>query len=158
MKHVDILVTRTFPYPVDVAYAWLTDYQDDDPQRTNAIVTRRTVVKRGEREVEMDVELITLGRAMKGSATVHLFPEERRWQAVAAKGRFVYDYRLSPTPDGARLDVRYRVATRRFARWLTLTLAKPAIKREVHRMWDGFADAMRRELGEPGRASVAPAR
>lgn len=145
---MDIAVTRHFPYPVERAYAWLTDYRDDDPSLTTAVVKRRDVVKKDGDTVEMDVELLTLGRPMKGRAVVRLDPARHRWTAEAAGGRMRYEYQLTPAPDGgSRLEVHYRVASRRWTRRLALRLARPRIRRELHVMWDGFTDAMRRELG-----------
>lgn len=152
--HVDIHLVRTFPFPVDAAYGWLTDYHDDDATLTDAVVKRRSVVRREGDEVELDAELVTLGRPMRGRAVVKLDPARHRWVATAAGGRLRYEYQLTPTPEGhSRLDVHYRVASRRWARRLLLVLARPRIRRELHRMWDGFEAAMRRELGAARRES-----
>lgn len=147
--HVDIPYVRVFPYPVDVAYAWLTDYDDQDAQRAGAIIAQREVVKRDGDTVVLDAELVTLGRRSKGRAEVTLFPKEHRWVATLHGGRAVYTYQLTPVPQGARLEVHYRIAARRWTRRAVLTLAKPRIRREIDAMWAGFARAMERELAQP---------
>jgi len=150
---------RTFPFPVGEAYAWLTDYQDDDPARTGAIVKERPVLSRSENQVVLRGVLETLGRRWEGNAVVDLMPPDR-WRATTrdARGRVrsVYDYRLEPA-DGGRaslLTVDYRFNVRRWRTRLTLLVARRAIVKEIDRMWDGFAAAMQREL-RPG-ATVAP--
>ncbi|HET6405333.1 MAG TPA: SRPBCC family protein [Candidatus Thermoplasmatota archaeon] len=148
--HVSIQYERTFPYPIDVAYAWLTDYQDDDPQRAGAMVEKRDVVRRGDREVEVDARLDVLGKKYTGRAVIHLHPEEHRWVAVIGRGSWQFHYRLEPDgPHRSRLIVDYRITSRRWTRRALVTLGKPLIRRQLDRMWDGFADAMERELGTP---------
>ncbi len=137
---------RDFPYAPDVAYAWLTDYADDDHERAGAIIRKRIVVRRTEREVELEGDLDTLGQRSRGRAIVRLYPEEHRWVADLAKGRWVYEYRLTPTPGGCRLAIDYRLGARRWTRRAMFTILKPFIRRELDRMWDGFDAAMRREL------------
>lgn len=152
--HVLLHVEREFPYPVDVAYAWLTDYADDDHERAGAIIRRRVVVRREHDkdgrvvEVEFDGELEAFGRSSgRGRGLVRLWPDERRWQADLGKGRWVYDYKLVPAgPGRSRLLIDYRFGSKRLRRRILLTLAKPFLAREIHRMWDGFEAAMRKEL------------
>lgn len=144
---VDFPYVRTFPQPVDTAYAWLTDYQDDDHTLAGAIIKRRDVIKREGNVVVLDGELETLGRRGKGIAEVHLFPEERRWIARLAGGRSVYDYRLTPAEGGgARLEVHYRIGARKWTQRLLLRLARRKALAEIDRMWEGFAQAMAKEL------------
>jgi len=147
---VDVAYRRTFPHDVARVYAWLTDYRDDDHERAGAIVQRRTVLRREGDVVLLEGHNVTLGRHARGQAEVRLFPEERRWEAriLSGNGRgSVYTYRLTPTPSGhARLEVHYKTCVRRLKGLLLLNLARPAIKREVARMWDGFAEAMEKDL------------
>lgn len=142
---VHIRVARDVPFPLDAAYAWLTDYQDDDPGLTTAIVKKRPVVERRGNVVVLDGEIEVAGRRTAGRAEVHLFPPDR-WEARFEKGS-VYRYRLTPRgPAACRLDVDYAVRTRRWKGWLLVQLAKPKVKAEIHTMWDGFLDAMAKDL------------
>ena len=153
---VTIPYARVLPYPVEQAYAWLTDYQDDDPQRTTAVVKRRPVLSRTKDKVVMEGELEMLGARGVGTVEVTLHPPDR-WVAEIVKGGgkgSVYEYRLTPHPAGSRLDVAYRVRVRRWSSRLRLLVARPLLRRELHRMWDGFAAAMEREIPRAG----APAR
>lgn len=146
---VTIPYTRRFPHALPQAYAWLTDYQDDDPQRTTAVVKRRPVLSRTADKVVMEGELEMLGVRGAGTVEVSLFPPDR-WVAEIVKGAgrgSVYEYRLTAEGDEAcRLDVRYRVRVRRWPSRLRLWVARPLIRRELGVMWDGFAEAMGREL------------
>lgn len=144
--HVLIHYERDFPVPVAAAYDWLTDYRDDDHQRAGAIIKKRIVVRRTDREVELEGHLDTLGQATKGRAIVRLFPEENRWVAELGKGRWVYEYRLVPTPTGSRIVIDYRLGSKRWSRRALYTVLKPLIRREIDQMWDGFDAAMRDEL------------
>jgi hypothetical protein len=147
---VVIPYSRTFPYPVDQAFAWLTDYQDDDPSRTDAIVERRTVAAREKDVVTLDATVTMFGVTGSGVAEVRLFPPDR-WVATVVKGSgrgSVYEYRLTPAPGGgSRLDVAYRIAVRRWRSRLRVLFARPFARRELHRMWEGFARSMAEELG-----------
>ncbi|HWH07586.1 MAG TPA: SRPBCC family protein [Candidatus Thermoplasmatota archaeon] len=146
---VTIPYTRVLPHPVEEAYAWLTDYQDDDPQRTTAVVKRRPVLSRTKDKVVLEGELEMLGVRGVGTVEVTLLPPDR-WVAEIVKGGgkgSVYEYRLTPAAGGgSRLDVRYRVRVRRWSSRLRLLLARPLLRRELDRMWDGFAESMAREL------------
>ena len=149
--HVTFTYRRTFPYPVDVAYQWLTDYQDDDGERTTAIVKRRPVIAREGNKVVLEGHLEIMGRQMQGTATVHLFPPDR-WEAHLhfKNGRgTVYRYRLDPLPGGrqCRLTAEYEIPARRWTSRLKLHLARPLVMREIDTMWDGFAKSMEKELG-----------
>ena len=151
--HVLLHYEREFPYPVEKAYAWLTDYADDDHLRAGAIIKRRIVVRKETDkdgrpvEVELEGELETLGQSTGvGRALVRLWPDEKRWQASIGGGRWVYDYRLVPTPKGSRILIDYRFGSKRLRRRILLTLTKPLIRRELDKMWDGFDAAMKKEL------------
>lgn len=149
---------RTFDAPLPAAYAWLTDYQDDDPQRTTRIVKRRPVVSRSKDVVVLDGEIDVLGQRWKGRAEVHLFPPDR-WEArfVRGDGRVgnLYEYRLFPEgPDRCRIEVAYRIRARRPLNRLRLTLFKPLIRREIHQMWDGFARSMAEDLRREGAVAA----
>ena len=155
---VTISYTRRFPHPLDQAYAWLTDYQDDDPARTSAVVKRRPVLKREPGKVTMEGELEMLGVRGTGIVEVSLHPPAR-WVAEIVQGGgrgSVYEYQLSPTPDGCRLDVQYRVRVRRWSSRLRLMLAKPLLRRELNTMWDGFAASMAKDLSAARAAPTAP--
>ena len=145
---VTIPYARFLPYPVEQAFAWLTDYQDDDPARTTAVVKRRPVLRRTADRVVMEGELEMLGVRGVGTVEVALHPPDR-WVAEIVKGGgkgSVYEYRLTAAPGGSRLDVRYRVRVRRWSSRIRLIIAKPLLRRELDRMWDGFAESMQREL------------
>lgn len=149
---VTIRYSRRFPQDVGRAFAWLTDYQDDDPARTTAVVKRRPVLSRTADKVILEGELEMLGVRGAGTVEVSLFPPDR-WVAEIVKGAgrgSVYEYRLTATPEGgSRLDVAYRVRVRRWPSRFRLWIARPLIRRELDTMWDGFAASMARELATP---------
>jgi len=141
---------REFPVSAARAYAWLTDYQDDDHERAGAIVRKRTVLKREEGLVLLEGHNVTLGTHARGKAEVRLDPAGLRWEARVIEGSArgsVYEYQLSALgPDRCLLVVRYKTRVKRLGRLLVLNVARPAIQREIRQMWDGFEKAMRDEL------------
>ncbi|MEA3201750.1 MAG: hypothetical protein QOE90_3178 [Thermoplasmata archaeon] len=143
---------REFPHGAQECYRWLTDYQDHDPDLANRnILQERQVESRSPERVVMRVRNDVLGRSMAGRAEVRLFPEELRYEARPLEGDgggLLYTYRLTPLgPGRARLEVAYGHRARKLKRWLQLQLARLAALRRIARMWDGFADAMAKDLG-----------
>lgn len=159
MATVPIRYRRVFPHPLADAYAWLTDYQDDDPARTDAVQVRRHVLERSDERVLMEGTLDLMGNTGSGKVEVRLMPPDH-WQATLIEGAgrgSVYDYRLTAlTPTSTRLDVVYNVRVKRLRKRLLVMLAAPFVRRHLDRMWKGFADAMARDLRET-RTAEAPA-
>lgn len=147
---VDISLSREFPHPIDDVYAWLTDYQDDDPAIAGTVIEERSVIERHPDRVVMRVKNVIAGKPMKGLAEVRLSPKEYRYEARSLegdKGAILYTYQLTSLgPSRTRLDVSYKTRVRRFTRRLQVRLATPIIRRQLHRMWDGFTEAMARDL------------
>lgn len=146
---VTIRYERRLEQPLDAAYRWLTDYQDDDPERAGSIIRKREVVEEDEDRVVLEGELETIGRTMEGRAVVELDPPDA-WTAnlYDQKGRRsgVYEYRLEPLDEGCRLIVDYQLAAPTLKHKALLWIGKPLIRRELATMWDGFVEAMREEL------------
>jgi len=135
---------REFPVPLAQAYAWLTDYRDDDPQRAGAIIKKRHVVERSPDRVLLEGVNEVQGRGFKGRGEVRLSPPDR-WVLTLEQGS-VYKYHLTPTTQGCRLEVQYGIKARRWKTWLGLVLRRAAIRGEIHQMWEGFAANMREEM------------
>jgi hypothetical protein len=148
---VTLRYSRVFPYPLDATYQWLTDYQDDDPARTDRVVKRRPVLKREPGKVTMEGELELFGSFGAGKVEVTLDPPAHYVaNIVEGRGRgCVFDYRLTPVAGGTRLDVDYRIRVKRWRSRLRVALGKPLLRREIHRMWEGFAASMGKDLGAP---------
>lgn len=150
--HVVIPFHREFPHPIDAVYAWLTDYSEEDPAHARSVILKeRRVLERDERRVLLEVKNVALGQPMVGKAEVSLYPEAHRWEARGlGRGRGVhYTYQLTALgPSRTRIDVQYSHFVKRWRRRLVMRLSKPLIRRELARMWAGFADAMARDLGE----------
>jgi len=149
VDEVCISYERVFEHPREDAFAWLTDYRDDDADRAGAIIRDREVLTRTEDEIVLEGELESMGRVRTGRARVELDPPNR-WTAHLEdeKGRPAgrYEYELFEHPDGCRLDVDYHVAAPRLRDKLMLWVARPLARREIDDMWDGFADAMADEI------------
>lgn len=148
---VCISYERVFEHPLEAAFDWLTDYRDDDAQRAGAIIQDREVLERSEDEIALEGELKTLGRVRHGRARVELDPPNR-WTAHLQdrKGRPSgrYEYELHDHPEGCRLTVDYHVAAPRLRDRIMLWATRPLARREIDEMWDGFADAMARDIDE----------
>lgn len=155
---VTVRYQRVLPYPVPVAYAWLTDYRDDDPERTHAIHRSRHVISRSETDVLLDAELEFAGRPLKVRVAVKLDPPSDYTATFVAgplKGS-VYHYRVTAVPSGCRLDIEHNFRVARVKNWVRLLFARPKLRREIASMWDGFAAAMAREITPPPLDAVAP--
>lgn len=141
---------RTLPVSVDDAYAWLTDYDADDPDRTDEIIVERVPVEKSEDRIVLEGRLSYMGRDNEGWAEVELDPPDH-WTAHVYDdkdrqgGRF--EYRLQPTDTGSRLVVDYNLVTPRLRDRVLLTLAKPLLRRRIDAMWDGLVASMVDELG-----------
>lgn len=148
-ERMKITLRRDLPVPLPAAYAWLTDYQDDDPDRTTAVVKRRPVVERSGNRVVLEGTLSILGNTRSGKVEVLLYPPDH-WVATILEGSgrgSVYTYRLTPTATGCRLTVDYSFPVRRLSARIKVWLATPLIRRELTKMWDGFEASMAKELG-----------
>lgn len=148
---VVIPFTREFPHRAEDVYAWLTDYTDEDPGLTDAILRKRRVIERHADRVVMEVENHVAGRPIRGRAEVRLFPRELRYEARSLEGdggAILYTYQLTAVAsDRTRLDVRYGTRVRKASRRWRMALARPIIHWHLRRMWSGFAAAMARDLG-----------
>jgi len=145
---VTLRYVRDFPHPQPAAYAWLTDFQDSDPGLTDAIQRERRILQRDGNRSVGEVTIEVLGR--KGTAQVEttLFPPDRweaRFLSGFSKGNH-YTYHLEPTATGCRLTIDYRFAVKRLRHRLLFFFVKPRLRREIDRMWEGFAAAMERDL------------
>lgn len=146
---VELRYERSLGHPVEDAFSWLTDYQEDDPERAGAIIEERRVVEEADERIVLEGELETLGRRMEGTAVIELDPPDH-WTAhlFDTKGRpsGVYDYHLEPDTEGSRLRVDYRFGAPKLKHKLILWLTKPLIRRQLDKMWDGFEAAMDQEI------------
>jgi hypothetical protein len=151
MEPVHIRVEHSFAPPRDRAYLWLTDFDEGDVERAEgAVLEKRKVLERAKDRVVYEGETAVLGRRTWSVTEVQLTPPDR-WEAKVTKGprtgSFTH-YRLVPKGDGCHITVDYHFVLDKPARMLLLRLAKPLVKRDLARMWDGFANAMQRELRE----------
>jgi len=147
-RTVTLRYSRTVPFSVPEAYAWLTDYRDDDPTRTNAVQKTRRVISRTNEGAVLEAELQFGKSVIWALAEIKLSPPDR-WQATFLKGPLkgsVYEYRLTPIPGGCRLDIDHHIRATRLRTWLTVMIGRRAILRQIHKMWEGFAASMAREI------------
>lgn len=149
MDTVSVRYERSLDAALDDAFAWLTDYRDDDADRTDAIIEDRRVIERGPERILLEGKLETLGRRIDGTAEVTLNPPDA-WTAKLydTKNRpsGVYEYRLEPREVGCHLIVDYQFVAPKLKHKLMFTLSKPFIKRELDKMWEGFHEAMNEEV------------
>lgn len=146
-SHVHIQVVRTLLAPRDAAYAWLTDFEDADAERAGTVIEVRRVVERTKDRVIYEGETVMLGRRTFGRAEVTMTPPDRWVAHVTAgprTGSYTH-YHLVPDGDRSRLTVDYHFILDDPKRMMLLRLAKPLVRRELAKMWAGFASAMERE-------------
>lgn len=145
---VVIELRRRLPVEVPRAFAWLTDIQDDDAQRTGAVIKSRRVLERSDKRIVYEGETGVMGNRIFGRTEVVLSPPDA-WEARVVSGPRTSsrtDYRLVPLAGGCELTVRYQFVIAPPARHLLMRLAKPILRRDLERMWDGFVADLRREL------------
>lgn len=153
---VTIDYDRPLPVPVEDAFSWLTDYDEEDPDRAGAIIEERRPVEQTDDRVVLEGRLSVLGRRMEGRAEVELSPPDA-WTAHLYDtkdrkgGR--YEYRLIDDDGATRLVVGYHLKAPRWRDRLFITLLKPLILREIDTMWDGFVEAMVEDLGASDAAA-----
>lgn len=145
---VEIVVERSFRVPPAKAYEWLTDIDDADVERTDAVLESRKVLERAPDRVVYEGETEVLGRRIFGRTEVALRPPDR-WEARTVsgprKGSFTR-YHVAPEEGGSRVRVHYHFILDDPTRHVLLRVAKPLVRRELRKMWDGFAAAMEKEL------------
>lgn len=147
-RPVRIVVQREFRHDPKAAYAWLTDFEDADADRTEAVVEMRRVLERGRDRVVYEGETAVLGRRARSVTEVRLAPPDR-WSARVVEGPRTgsfTEYHLTPTAGGCKLVVDYRFVLDKPVNMLALRVLKPLVRRELVRMWDGFEAAMAHEL------------
>ena len=146
---VRIVIERSFPVPVEAAYAWLTDFRDDDAEHADGAVLRaRRVIERSDKRVVYEGESEALGRRIGSTTEVDLAPPDA-WVGRVVKGPrtgSVTRYRLRPEGTGSRVTVEYDFVLQDGLKHVILRLAKARVRRDLARMWDGFAASMTREL------------
>ena len=147
-KPVRIVVERAFRHDLAAAFAWLTDFDDADAQRTQAVVEMRKVRERSPDRIVYEGETEVLGRRAHSVTEVRLLPPDR-WVARVIEGPRTgsfTEYTMTRTAEGCRLVVDYRFVLDKAGAMLALRVLKPFVRQELVRMWDGFEVAMDREL------------
>ncbi|MHB8606655.1 MAG: hypothetical protein ACYDCK_15535 [Thermoplasmatota archaeon] len=157
MRPAVYVFERFFPYDVATAYAWLTDFTDEDVERANApLLEARHVVERSDKRVVYTGAIRALGRVIPSKNVVDLAPPDR-WESRIVEGERTGSqnlYHLRAVPGGCKLRVEYRVVTSNRVSAVALRVARPIVRRGFTRMWDGFDASMRQELGPPATISV----
>lgn len=150
--HARMTIRRRFRHTPAAAFAWLTDFDERDPERAQGAVVRdRRVTSREGSQLRLEGMLEIAGRPIPGYAIVDLAPPDR-WHAKLydRKSRLVTfnDYRLAPDGNGgARFEVDYHFVLPKWKHRLRYHFGgKQILRRELTRMWAGFEDAMDREL------------
>lgn len=146
-RPVVIRLTRKLPLPIERAFAWLTDFQDDDPARAGALLTARKILSRSPERVVFEGEHDTLGRRMRYTQEVLLAPPDA-WRSHVIDGPRQgsrNEYRLEAAPGGSVLRVEYRLLHDAPRTLLLMRVAKPLLKRKLAKMWEGYEKAMRED-------------
>ncbi|MEA3199310.1 MAG: hypothetical protein QOE90_738 [Thermoplasmata archaeon] len=149
-RPVNVKITREIPMPVPQAFAWLTDFQDDDAQRAGAVVARRKVVERSATRSVYEGETEVLGRRNPATTEVRLHPPDA-WEARVVAGPRTGSwttYKLTPSGTGSRLALHYRFTHEKPMTRVLMRLVKPKIRAELVKMWEGYEADMRREIAK----------
>jgi hypothetical protein len=147
-RPVSIHISREIPLPVTDAYAWLTDFQDDDAERAGAVIVHRKVTVREPGRIVYEGETEVMGRRNPATTEVLLAPPDA-WEARVIAGPRTGSwttYKLTPRAGGSRLDVHYRFVHEKPMTMLLLRLVRGRIRRDLERMWSGYETDMRAEM------------
>lgn len=143
-----IRVVRELPYPLAASYAWLTDFRDDDTERTDAVTKKRRVVESSGKRVVLEGESEAFGRRVPFASEVDLAPPDA-WTARVVGGPrqgSVTTYKLTPSARGTRLEVVYRLTHEKAWARAVMTLGKAKLRADLVRMWEGYERAMAKDL------------
>lgn len=153
MRRVPVHLERTFRHPPELAFPWLTDYEDADAELAGELVAGRPSVERQGNVVTMTSLIRTPWGVRERIQEVTLDPEARTWESRIDEGYGAgshHRYRLEPAGQGSRLVIDYGFAAPRLRDALYWRAVRPVLRRKLHRMWDGFEAGMDRELTRPG--------
>lgn len=145
---ITIRLRRELPYDMNSAYAWLTDFRDDDSDRTDAVTVSRSVLERSDKRVVLQGESEAFGRRVPFVSEIDLAPPDA-WTARVIKGPrlgSVTTYKLTPNARGTTLDVEYRLTHEKAWARAVMTLGKLKLRRDLERMWEGYERAMSKDL------------
>ncbi len=122
-------------------FAWCTDYREDDAKLSDVHLLGRRIARRTEAEVEME-DILVLGRPTPVRYLVRLQPPDR-WRATGASryGGVESEYRLTPAPDGTRIDIAFDLRPRGPYRLIAPFVRRP-LRRRLNRLWDDFVREM----------------
>lgn len=160
-RPIPIRVVRDLPFPQAQAYAWLTEFGEDDAQRTEAVLKTRRIVESTSTRCVYEGETEALGRRIFSRTEVTLLPPDR-WHAMVTQGPRTGSetrYRLESTGAGScRLVVDYDFRLASPVMHVVARAVRPLLARSLERMWDGFAASMARDLtADPTRGATAAA-
>lgn len=158
VEPVTVTHERVLPARLDPAYAWLTGYDEADPERAGAVLKEREVLEADDERVVLADRVASMGLEREVRVVVELDPPDA-WRATLhgadAANPDRFSYRLEDHGEGrTRLVATYEyAASTRFERAI-LWLISPLLARETRKMWDGYEAAMRRELAR--NATIPP--
>lgn len=158
-RPVHVRLTREIPMPVEQAFAWLTDIQDDDVARAEgAVVKHRKVTHRSATRIVYEGETEVLGRRTPSTTEVTLLPPDA-WEARVVAGPRLGSwttYKLTPQGAGSKLALHYRFLHEKAVTRIAMRLVQPKIRADLETMWDGYVADMRREMAQSSSATGAP--
>jgi len=149
---VEVTRERELAHPLEACYDWLTTDVGSDPARAGTVIEARDVVTEDEQagQTELAERISALGFQRQVRTIVDLDPPDT-WRARVFESTDdapdVFTYELEPvTEDRTRLRATYRFERLDGLETLLVRLLSPVVRRRLDRMWDGFEQAMDREL------------
>ena len=141
-------ITATFRVPLDFAFAWCTDYTQDDAGLEGEAYQRKIIERSARRVVFEDLEEMPDGWSW-GRDVVTLRPPNRwHMDGVGNRRDVTADYLLTSLPDGrTQLELRWR---RRPTMPGTKQLTKAQREESARVAWKRFGAAMERDHRRSG--------
>jgi hypothetical protein len=136
-------IRMTFRAPLRFAYAWCTDYSEED-RKLEGDPGSRQIIRKGARTVVYEDLNETPHGWMWSRQTVTLHPPDR-WTATADGNYRTWklDYSLRELPDG-RTEFTMR-GRRRATPLGGRNPSKTALEQELREMWDNLGRALERD-------------
>jgi len=144
--------SQSFPFPVEDAFAWASDYDPGDIRLMGMDGTRE-IERIDEDTIVLDDAFVTGGRTVRKRRLVRLFPElhaltNTRLSGPNRHSQFIYQF-VGEGENGSRLDFTGAQVNRADAVPSSAEVAAlaKAYATEDAALWVNLAEAMKRDLG-----------
>jgi len=136
-------VERGINAPLEYAYHWLTDFQEDDPQIKGSPLKRKILEKNDKRCIYA-VEKVVGDSVMRSQSVVTFSPPDEYYLELTGDDMDVIaNYVLHSEGDGTRLkmtfDINFKIGS---------VPKKEELERDINLDWDKYIEVLEREYNQ----------